>query len=75
MDALVQNIDQLRTQVQRLIHQNDQKGAAQKQKRRIRIQQAIQQRGNQAEGFWLRPVLLKGLVNEDADRWMKWFLS
>ena len=74
LDALVQNIDQLRTQVQGLIHQNDQQGAVQEQNR-IRIQQAIQQRGNQAEASSLRPASFKGLASEDADRWMKRFLS
>ena len=74
LDALVQNMDQLRTQVQGLIHQNDQQGAVQEQNR-IRIQQAIQQRGNQAEASSLRPASFKGLASEDADRWMKRFLS
>ena len=74
LDALVQNIDQLRTQVQGLAHQNDQQDAAQEQNR-IQIQQAIQQWGNQAEASSLRPASFKGLASEDADHCMKRFLS
>ena len=74
LDVLAQNIDQLRNQVQGLIRQNDQQGAAQQQNRE-RIQQALQQRGNQAELSSLRPAAFKGLASEDADRWMKRFLS
>ena len=70
LDALAQNIEQLKTQVQGLAHQNDQQGAAQEVNRE-RIQQAI--RSNQAEASSLRPSAFKGLASEDAGRWMTKF--
>ena len=71
LDSLVQNIDQLCTQFQGLIQQNDQQGVAQEQNK-IRIQQAIQQRGNQAEASSLRPTSFNGLASEDADLFLSY---
>ena len=72
MDALAQNIEQLRAAVQGLAHQNDLQGATQEANQE-RLQQDI--RAGQIEASSLRPSTFKGLSSEDAGRWMKKFLN
>ena len=74
LDTLAQNLEVLRGRVQELIDQTDEQGAAQEQAT-TEIQQTLQQKGNQAEAASLRPPPFKGMTTEDADRWIKNFLS
>ena len=72
LDTLAQNLEVLRGRVQELIDQTDEQGAARKQAT-TRIQQMLQQKGNQTES--LRPPPFKGMTTEDADGWIKNFFQ
>ena len=74
LETIVQHLDHLRTQVGTLRHNQDLQGAAQ-QENRQRLQAVIEERTPQPEAGSLRPSSFRGQVNEDANRWLKRFLS
>ena len=88
LDVMAQNIEELRDQLHRLVTQGDVNGGLQDElqqrlaDQRIRqeayhqeIQEAIQQRGPFPEANALRPSAFRGTASEDANRWLKRFIS
>ena len=75
LDNIVQGIQQLRQQVQEMADNQTAQGEAQEEQGE-RLQHALENpRGPHPEAMSLRPPSFKGLVTEDADRWLKRFQS
>ena len=74
LDAIAHNLDALREQVEDLVAHQDAQGIVQEENQ-DRLQRVLQQRGHHPEVASLRPSPFRGMASEDADRWLKRFLS